>query len=170
VVALALARRILEERMRKGPATAATMPPIALVSEEAPLYLSSEKVKSVYNPFARIAREGRKFNIGIVAITQMATMMDRQILSNFNTIIAMRTSHEPDLEFFKSIGIPKETLPLLGEREAYLYSVDIPIRRPLPVYLPGDFEEDLIFSSRREAARPVLDEKVYKMLAEEEES
>ncbi|MGC9182165.1 ATP-binding protein [Thermogladius sp.] len=170
VVALALARRILEERMRKGPAAAATLPPVALVSEEAPLYLSSEKVKSVYNPFARIAREGRKFNIGIVAITQMATMMDRQILSNFNTIIAMRTSHEPDLEFFKSIGIPKETLPLLGEREAYLYSVDIPIRRPLPVYLPGDFEEDLIFSSRREAARPVLDEKVYKMLAEEEES
>jgi DNA helicase HerA-like ATPase len=170
LVALSLARRLLEERMSKGPLEASRSPPIAVVSEEAPLYLSSERVRSVYNSFARIAREGRKFNIGLIAITQMATLMDRQILANFNTVIAMRTSHTPDLDYFSNIGIPRETLPFLNEREAYLYSVDIPIKRPIPVYIPADFEADLIIGEKAKTAEISASERVYKALTEGEDS
>ncbi|WP_440059668.1 ATP-binding protein [Thermogladius sp. 4427co] len=148
LVALSLARRILEDRMARGPFEASGMPPVAIVSEEAPLYLSSEKVKSVYNSFARVAREGRKFNIGIIAITQMATMIDRQLLANFNTVIAMRTNYTADIEFFRNVGIPGEALPFLNEREAYVYSADSQLRRPLPVYIPAHSEKDLIVKSR----------------------
>jgi DNA helicase HerA-like ATPase len=169
LVALSLARRLLEGRMSKGPLEASRSPPVAVVSEEAPLYLSSERVRSVYNSFARIAREGRKFNIGLIAITQMATLMDRQILANFNTIMAMRTSHTPDLDYFSNIGIPRETLPFLNEREAYLYSVDIPIKKPIPVYIPADFEADLIIGGKAKTAEISASERVYKALTEGED-
>jgi hypothetical protein len=152
LVSLTIARRIFERRLEEGVEAVAGKPVVSIVSEEAPLYLSPERVRSPYNSFARIAREGRKFGVGLIAISQMATFIERQLLGNFNTLIVMRTKSSSDLDFFRDIGIPVETLPYLGDREAFIYTPDLPVKEPIPVYLPAWFDEDyakLIDEKRR---------------------
>ncbi|MEM4718292.1 MAG: DUF87 domain-containing protein [Desulfurococcaceae archaeon] len=141
---LTIMRRIFEERLDSGVEESRGRPVISIVSEEAPLYLSGDRVRTPFNPFARIAREGRKFNIGLVAISQLASMIERQILGNFNTIIAMRTKSSSDLSLLRDIGISTEALPYLGDRECFLYTPDLPIKEPIPVYIPAWFDEEYI--------------------------
>lgn len=164
LVAVTVVRRLFEHRMELGVDESSRRPVVGIVSEEAPLYLSPEKVSSPFNPFARIAREGRKFGVGLLAITQLATLIERQILANFNTLIALRTRSRSDLEFFRDIGLPVETLPFLGDREAFLYTPDLPIKEPIPVYLPGWYEYARWFeSSSRTPGR--VEENVAEKLA-----
>ncbi|MEM1800112.1 MAG: DUF87 domain-containing protein [Desulfurococcaceae archaeon] len=137
---LTITRRLFENRLEKGVEESSRSFTIGIVSEEAPLYLSPDKVTSPYNVFARIAREGRKFKIGLIAITQLATIIEKQLLANFNTYIVLRTRSRSDIEFFRDIGIPVETLPYLGDREGYLYTPDLPIKEPVPIYIPAWFE------------------------------
>lgn len=142
LIALTISRKIFENRLMAGVEESARKPVVAIVSEEAPLYLSPDKVENPFNPFARIAREGRKFNIGLIAITQLASMIEKQILGNFNTLIVLRTKSRSDIELLKDIGVPSETLPFLNDREGYLYTPDLPIKEPLPVYIPAWFEHE----------------------------
>lgn len=141
---LTIVRRLLEHRLEVGVEESRKKPVIAIVSEEAPLYLSPERVRSPFNPFARIAREGRKFGIGLVAITQLATIIEKQLLANFNTMVVMRTRSRSDLEFFRDLGVPAETLPFLGDRECFIYTPDLPVKEPIPVYMPAWFDRDYI--------------------------
>lgn len=138
---LTLVRKIFEKRLEAGVESSKLKPVISIVSEEAPLYLGSEHVRSPFNPFARIAREGRKFGIGLVAITQMASLIERQILGNFNTMITMRTRSSSDINLMRDIGIPVENLPFLGDRECFIYTPELPIKEPIPVYIPAWFDE-----------------------------
>lgn len=147
VVVMSVIRRIFEKRMSMGVDVIRAQPTISIVSEEAPLYLSPENVKSPYNVFARIAREGRKFKIGLIAITQLATQIEHQILANFNTVIALRTKYTSDINYYKGIGVPGETLPTLGDREGYLYTPDLQVKEPIPVYVPGFYEYREIIDS-----------------------
>ncbi len=60
-------------------------PVISVIIEEAPRVLGEGKS----NIFGTIAREGRKFKIGIVAITQLSSVIPREILANMNTKIIL---------------------------------------------------------------------------------
>lgn len=140
IVVMSILRRLFEYRMSIGVEASRELSKVAVVSEEAPLYLNPEKVSSPYNVFARLAREGRKFGIGLIAITQLATDIEKQILANFNTIIALRTKYSTDLNYYNNIGIPSETLTLLSDREGYLYTPDLSVKEPIPVYIPGYFD------------------------------
>ncbi|MEM4487262.1 MAG: DUF87 domain-containing protein [Desulfurococcaceae archaeon] len=141
---LTIVRRIFEHRLELGVEESGKKPVLALVSEEAPLYLSPGNVSGQYNPFARVAREGRKFGVGLVAITQLATIIEKQLLANFNTLILLRTRSRSDIEMFRDLGIPVETLPFLGDRECFLYTPDLPIKESIPAYLPPWFAEEYI--------------------------
>ncbi len=158
IVVMSVLRRLFEGRMQAGVDESGNMPVVAVVSEEAPLYLSPEKVSSPYNIFARLAREGRKFGIGLIALSQIATQIERQILANFNTIIALRTKHRTDIDYLINVGVPAEALPSLSDREGYLYTPDLNVSEPIPVYMPGYFdyseeiERDLEDLSKREEA------------------
>ncbi|MEM2021353.1 MAG: DUF87 domain-containing protein [Zestosphaera sp.] len=140
IVAMSVLRRLFEGRMQAGVDASKGMPVVAVVSEEAPLYLSPEKISSPYNIFARLAREGRKFGIGLIALSQIATQIERQILANFNTIIALRTKHRTDIDYLINIGVPAEALPSLSDREGYLYTPDLNVSEPIPVYMPAYFD------------------------------
>ncbi|MBC7127044.1 MAG: ATP-binding protein [Candidatus Methanosuratus sp.] len=59
---------------------------VGVVLEEAPRLLSGAYGDNV---FSRIAREGRKFRIGLIAITQLASVIPREILANIGTKIIM---------------------------------------------------------------------------------
>ncbi len=64
-------------------------PLISIVVEEAPRVLSNEVLKSGKNIFSIIAREGRKFKVGLIAITQLTSIIPKTVLANMNTKIIL---------------------------------------------------------------------------------
>lgn len=71
-------------------------PVISIVLEEAPRVLGKEILEKGSNIFATIAREGRKFKIGLTAITQLPSLIPRQILANMNTKIILGIEMKPE--------------------------------------------------------------------------
>jgi DNA helicase HerA-like ATPase len=73
-----------------------TMPPISIVLEEAPRVLGKDILDKGPNIFSSIAREGRKFKIGLFAITQLPSLIPKDILANMNTkiILGIEMSNE----------------------------------------------------------------------------
>ncbi len=64
-------------------------PVVSIVLEEAPRVLGKEILERGSNVFSSIAREGRKFKIGLTAITQLPSSIPRDILANMNTKIIL---------------------------------------------------------------------------------
>jgi DNA helicase HerA-like ATPase len=71
-------------------------PVISVVLEEAPRVLGKEVLESGSNIFSTIAREGRKFKVGLTAITQLPSLIPREILANMNTKIILGTEMKPE--------------------------------------------------------------------------
>lgn len=66
------------------------LPVISIVIEEAPRVLSEEVLRSHGNNiYSDIAREGRKFKIGLTAVTQLTSVIPKTILANMNTKIIL---------------------------------------------------------------------------------
>jgi hypothetical protein len=64
----------------------ATMPQVGVVLEEAPRVLDEARAGNI---FGRIAREGRKYKIGLIAVTQMVSVIPTEILANIGTKVIM---------------------------------------------------------------------------------
>ena len=154
---LNVVRRLLLNRIGLTPAEIGRRKVVAIVSEEAPLYLTPDKVRSPRNAFARIAREGRKFNIGLVAITQLATIIDKQLLANMNTYVVLRTKFRTDIEYFSSIGVPPHEIPVLNDREGYIYTPDLKVKDPIPAYFKGWFEIKIESEEKTKTLREVCE-------------
>ncbi|KKK92265.1 hypothetical protein LCGC14_2704660, partial [marine sediment metagenome] len=71
-------------------------PVISIVIEEAPRVIGKKVLESIDNVFGKIAREGRKFKIGLIAITQLPSIIDREILANMNTKIILGNEMGPE--------------------------------------------------------------------------
>jgi uncharacterized protein len=71
-------------------------PVISILLEEAPRVLGKEVLEKGPNIFSTIAREGRKFKIGLCAITQLPSLIPRQILANMNTKIILGIEMAPE--------------------------------------------------------------------------
>jgi DNA helicase HerA-like ATPase len=100
--------------------------PILLVCEEAHLY-APENAGAGFEPtkraLSRIAKEGRKYGISLCIATQRPAELASSMLSQCNTIFAMRLSHERDQQWVRSalsdgaLGL-LDALPSLGTAEA----------------------------------------------------
>ena len=71
-------------------------PVISIVLEEAPRVLGKEVLEKGSNIFSTIAREGRKFKVGLFAITQLPSLIPREILANINTKIILGIEMKPE--------------------------------------------------------------------------
>ncbi len=71
-------------------------PVISIVLEEAPRVLGREVIERGQNIFSTIAREGRKFKVGLTAITQLPSLIPREILANMNTKIILGIEMKPE--------------------------------------------------------------------------
>lgn len=71
-------------------------PTISIVLEEAPRVLGKEALEHGHNIFSTIAREGRKFKVGLTAITQLPSLIPRDILANMNTKIILGIEMKPE--------------------------------------------------------------------------
>ncbi|MEK6891918.1 MAG: ATP-binding protein [Nanoarchaeota archaeon] len=71
-------------------------PVVSIVLEEAPRVLGKEILEAGPNIFSTIAREGRKFKVGLTAITQLPSLIPREILANINTKIILGIEMKPE--------------------------------------------------------------------------
>ncbi|WP_058555213.1 ATP-binding protein [Thiohalocapsa sp. ML1] len=102
--------------------------PIALFCDEAHLYIperaSSASADEIsVGIFERIAKEGRKYGVGLVVISQRPSEVNRTVLSQCNNVIAMRLTNGDDQSVIKrllpdSLGGFGDLLPVLDIGEA----------------------------------------------------
>ena len=104
LVASYLTRRVLEEWQRAyldEPERHAQLPVVAIALEEAQRVLGANKDRES-NVFPRVAREGRKFNVGLCAVTQQPKLLDDELLSQFNTFFVLGLADEKDRNILRS--------------------------------------------------------------------
>ena len=68
-----------------------------LCVEEAQNVLSEEFVKTNANPFVRIAKEGRKFGIGLIAITQRPSAISEEIRTQAENFFSFYMGNTDDI-------------------------------------------------------------------------
>ncbi len=101
----ALLRVLFRERRKE------TVPPFILIVEEIHRYAPSTSTPTK-TALASVVKEGRKFGIGVVALSQRPSDIDTAILTQCNTISILRLFDKADIERVRS------RLGSLGELEA----------------------------------------------------
>lgn len=112
--------------------------PVTLICEEAHRYIPANTelgFEPCKRAIAKIAKEGRKYGASLCIVTQRPAEIDPTILSQCNTIFALRMSNDRDQNIVKAavsdpgLGL-LEFLPALGQREAIAFGdgVSLPVR------------------------------------------
>lgn len=104
--------------------------PIALLCDEAHLYVqqatTSDAVAELgLRSFERIAKEGRKYGVGLVIISQRPSEVNRTVLSQCNNFISLRLTNVDDQNVIKrllpdNLGNIADNLSLLDIAEAII--------------------------------------------------
>jgi uncharacterized protein len=121
--------------------------PLTLVCEEAHRYVPAADhlgFEPCKRAIAKIAKEGRKYGVALCIVSQRPAEVDPTILSQCNTVFALRMSNDRDQEIVTSAITDTgsgllEFLPSLGQREALAFGdgVALPVRIKFDE-LPGD--------------------------------
>lgn len=102
--------------------------PIALFCDEAHLYIPLRSEGDAANEvsikiFEKIAKEGRKYGVGLVIISQRPSEVNHTVLSQCNNLVAMRLTNAEDQTVVRkllpdSLGGFGDVLPILDTGEA----------------------------------------------------
>jgi len=119
------------------------LPPAFVALEEAQRVLSRAK-RSDENVFPRVAREGRKFKVGLCAISQQPKLIDDELLSQFNTFFVLGLADEKDRNILR--GSSKQDISDLGPEiqtlmpgEAIVTNLEAPFALPAQIYLYEEY-------------------------------
>jgi uncharacterized protein len=118
------------------------LPVVAIALEEAQRVLSRNRDRES-NVFPRVAREGRKFKVGLCAVTQQPKLLDDELLSQFNTFFVLGLADEKDRNILRSSS--KQDISALGPEiqtlmpgECLLANLEAPFAVPAKVHLYDD--------------------------------
>ncbi|MGH2589642.1 MAG: ATP-binding protein, partial [Actinomycetota bacterium] len=121
----------------------AALPPTLVALEEAQRVLS-RVARSDENVFPRVAREGRKFKVGMCAVSQQPKLIDDELLSQFNTFFILGLADEKDRNLLR--GSSKQDISDLGPEiqtlmpgEAIVTNLEAPFALPVKVYLYEEY-------------------------------
>ena len=122
--------------------------PLLIVMEEAHRYLSGENSGLAKSMIRRIAKEGRKFGVGSMIISQRPSEIDETILSQCGTLFSLRINNATDRSRVKSAmadglsGIV-DALPILRTGEAIVTgeAAKLPMRFKFRVPQEGQFPD-----------------------------
>jgi DNA helicase HerA-like ATPase len=89
--------------------------------EEAQNVLSEEFVKTNANPFVRVAKEGRKFGLGLVAITQRPSAISEEIRTQAENFFTMHMGNTDDIR-----ALIKSNINYDGVISKFIQSESIP--------------------------------------------
>ncbi len=103
--------------------------PVALVCDEAHIYLPRDKgnpnQQRALENFEKIAKEGRKYGVSLIIVSQRPSDVSETILSQCNNVMALRLTNSNDLSAVKNM-MPEsmtsflEMLPILDIGEALI--------------------------------------------------
>jgi hypothetical protein len=140
-----LARRVLDHwsaAYLDDPAAHERLPVVSIVLEEAQRVLSRSQDRES-NVFPRVAREGRKFKVGLCAVTQQPRLLDDELLSQFTTFFVLGLADEKDRTILRSSA--KQDLSALGPEiqtlmpgECLIANLAAPFAVPAKVHLYDD--------------------------------
>lgn len=109
--------------------------PLFIVLEEAHAYLGKENKGAAAQIVRKIAKEGRKYGVGMMVVSQRPSEIDPTILSQCGTVFAMRLTNDTDRGHVTGAVSDNlkglfEMLPILRTGEAIITgeAVSIPIR------------------------------------------
>jgi len=113
-------------------------PVVSIVLEEAPRVLGKDVLASGSNVYAQVCREGRKFNVGLVAITQLPSLIPKELLANMNTKIIlgieMASERQAIIESAsQDLGSDGRMIGSLAKGEAIITSSFLPFALPLSI-------------------------------------
>jgi DNA helicase HerA-like ATPase len=121
----------------------AALPPTLVALEEAQRVLSKTQ-RADENVFPRLAREGRKFKVGLCAVSQQPKLIDDELLSQFNTFFILGLADEKDRTILR--GSSKQDISDLGPEiqtlmpgEAIVTNLEAPFALPARVFLYEDY-------------------------------
>ncbi len=109
--------------------------PLMIVLEEAHSYLGKAHVGTASSAVRRIAKEGRKYGVGVMIVSQRPSEIDPTILSQCGTVFAMRLAN--DIDRGQVTGTASDNLkglfdmlPILRTGEAIIVgeAVSLPMR------------------------------------------
>ncbi len=115
-------------------------PVISIVIEEAPRVIGEDVLDRGDNIYSTVAREGRKFKVGLMAITQLTSVIPGPILANMNTKIIlgneMAAERNAIIAFApQDLSDDSQTIASLDKGEAIISSnftkFAIPVKIPL---------------------------------------
>jgi len=109
--------------------------PFLLVLEEAHNYIPKSdgaKYNSVKKSIERIAKEGRKYGLSLMIVSQRPSEISETIFSQCNNFVAMRLTNPTDQQYVKrlmpdNVSAITDTLPVLERQEALIIGDSIPI-------------------------------------------
>ncbi len=109
--------------------------PIAIICEDAHRFAPADRHEGfapTRKALARLAKEGRKTGVSLWAVSQRPTELDPAILSQCNTIFAMRLANQADQETLRAVVPDASTsllssLPSLGTGEAIAIGEGVPL-------------------------------------------
>ena len=136
------------------------MRPLLVVLEEAHAYLGAESKRRAATAARRIAKEGRKYGVGLMLVSQRPSEIDPTILSQCGTIMALRLTNDKDHGQVVSCASDNlkglfSMLPILRTGEALIVgeAVSMPIRALIDLPPEGrrpDSEDPLVVVPRGE--------------------
>jgi DNA helicase HerA-like ATPase len=122
--------------------------PIALVCDEAHIYLPKKDDKNpteqrAIENFEKIAKEGRKYGVALLIVSQRPSDVSRTILSQCNNIIALRLTNSDDQNTVKrfmpeSLEGLMDTLPILDVGEALVVGDAILLPSRIRIHPPNE--------------------------------
>jgi hypothetical protein len=146
LVASVVTRRVLEtygQAFLDDRDRFAALPPTLVALEEAQRVLSKVK-RSDDNVFPRVAREGRKFKVGLCAVSQQPKLIDDELLSQFNTFFILGLADERDRTILR--GSSKQDVSDLGPEiqtlmpgEAIVTNPEAPFAIPAQIWLYEEY-------------------------------
>lgn len=158
-----LSRHILDQYKKEG--FSAEKKSCLITIEEAQRVLGGGEGST--SRFETIAREGRKFGVGLCAITQQPKLIDKQLLSQFNTFVILGLGDRNDRKCLEESAKQDLTtldveIQTLEKGEAIISTLKVPFPIPVTIHLYEDYikqlkeqDKDLNRSSRgKKLVRP----------------
>lgn len=113
-----------------------SLPPVLVAMEEAQRVLSQARG----GVFSQIAREGRKFKVGLCAISQQPKLIDSEIISQFNTLFILGLADKKDREILRDsakqdVSRLDNEIQMLMPGEALIASPFTPFAVPVKIHL-----------------------------------
>ncbi len=158
LVSAVLARSLLESwrDAAREPERFRALPPACVVLEEAQRVLNQRG--GAQNVFAQIAREGRKFKVGLGAVTQQPRLISDELLSQFNTLFILGLADPTDRERVRAgarqdLSRLENEIQMMEPGEAIFTTPGAPFALPLKAHLFEDRIEEVARTAPAPAVR-----------------